>query len=83
MPLAVPNVRVDAAAVWVPGARVDVPGHDLCRVVRRREFDAALEGRTSRLVDWGARNEEVLADSVPRVEIVIWVMDKAVGMQHV
>jgi thymidylate synthase ThyX len=31
------------------------------------EFDASLEGRTARLVDWGARNEEVLADSVREV----------------
>jgi flavin-dependent dehydrogenase len=42
VPLTVPNVRVDAAAVWVPGARVDVPGRDLSRIVRRREFDAML-----------------------------------------
>ena len=33
----------------------------------RAEFDAALGGRVSRLVDWGARNEEVLADSVREV----------------
>lgn len=33
----------------------------------RAEFDADLGGRTSRLVDWGARNEEVLADAVREV----------------
>jgi len=31
------------------------------------EFDAGLDGRVSRLVDWGARNEEVLADAVREV----------------
>ncbi|MBX7245183.1 MAG: FAD-dependent thymidylate synthase [Candidatus Sumerlaeaceae bacterium] len=31
------------------------------------EFDAELNGATSRLVDWGARNEEVLAASVREV----------------
>jgi flavin-dependent dehydrogenase len=36
--------RVDAARITVPGGRVDVAGPDLCRVVRRREFDAALVG---------------------------------------
>lgn len=40
--LRVPDVRVDAARVNVPGGRVDVPGTALCRVIRRREFDAAL-----------------------------------------
>ena len=38
----VPHARVDAARVAVPGGRVEVAGSDLCRVVRRREFDAAL-----------------------------------------
>jgi thymidylate synthase ThyX len=33
----------------------------------RDEFDRSLEGRVSRLVDWGARNEEVLADAVREV----------------
>ena len=33
----------------------------------RAEFDASLAGRTALLVDWGARNEEVLADSVREV----------------
>jgi flavin-dependent dehydrogenase len=44
VPLAVPHVRVDAARVAVPGGRgrVTVRGEDLCRVVRRREFDAQL-----------------------------------------
>ena len=52
VPFAVPNVRVDEAAVWVPGARVTVPGHDLCRVVRRCDFDAALA--------WAARDRGAL-----------------------
>jgi flavin-dependent dehydrogenase len=38
----VPQARVDAAAVSVPGASLAVAGEDLCRVVRRREFDARL-----------------------------------------
>jgi len=33
----------------------------------RAEFDADLDGRISKLVDWGARNEEVLADAVREV----------------
>jgi len=33
----------------------------------REEFDASLAGGVSRLVDWGARNEEVLADAVREV----------------
>lgn len=40
--LDVPQVRVDAAAVVVPGGRVQVAGTDLCRVVRRRALDTAL-----------------------------------------
>ena len=44
VPFAVPHARVDAARVAVPGSIVDVPGPDLCRVVRRREFDALLAG---------------------------------------
>src|SRR5438046_9954980 len=42
IPLAVPHARVDAAGVAVPGRILAVGGSDLCRVVRRREFDAAL-----------------------------------------
>src|SRR5439155_425493 len=42
VPFAVPHARVDSAAVAVPGRRVAVAGSDLCRVVRRREFDARL-----------------------------------------
>ncbi len=38
----IPNVRVDRAAVFTPLGEVLVPGHDLCRVVRRAEFDASL-----------------------------------------
>jgi thymidylate synthase ThyX len=33
----------------------------------REEFDAALSGRTSKLIDWKIRNEEVLASSVREV----------------
>src|SRR5207245_132315 len=42
VPLAVPHARVDAAGVAVPGRTLAVGGSDLCRVVRRRELDAAL-----------------------------------------
>lgn len=38
----VPNVRVDTATVATPRGSVDVAGDDLCRVVRRAEFDAML-----------------------------------------
>src|SRR5882672_10617364 len=56
VPLAVPHARVDGAAIAVPGRRVPerrvrVPGSDLCRVVRRRELDAALA--------WAARDRGV------------------------
>ncbi len=44
VPFDVPQARVDAAGVAVPGAALAVPGDDLCRVVRRREFDARLAG---------------------------------------
>jgi menaquinone-9 beta-reductase len=40
--LEVPQARVDAARVAVPGREVAVASHDLCRVVRRRDFDALL-----------------------------------------
>jgi flavin-dependent thymidylate synthase len=33
----------------------------------RREFDAELSGRVSRLVDWKANNEEILASSVREI----------------
>ena len=42
VPFEVPQARVDRALVDVPGRRVAVEDRDLCRVVRRREFDAAL-----------------------------------------
>ena len=42
VPFTVPHARVDAARVAVPGRTVAVAGADLCRVVRRREFDACL-----------------------------------------
>lgn len=41
--LEVPQVRVDRADVGLPdGRRVRVEGRDICRVVRRRELDAAM-----------------------------------------
>ncbi len=43
----------------------DVPGAGARAF--RDEFDRTLEGRVSRLVDWGVRNEEVLADAVREV----------------
>ena len=49
---AVPNARVDAAAIAVPRRPVAIDGTDLCRVVRRREFDAALA--------WAARERGVV-----------------------
>lgn len=49
--LAIPAVPVDAAAVAVPGAALSVAGRDLCRVIRRRELDAALA--------WSARDRGV------------------------
>ncbi len=51
VPLAVPHARVDAAGVAVPGRTLAVGGSDLCRVVRRRELDAALA--------WAARERGV------------------------
>src|SRR3989475_8831563 len=51
VPFTVPHARVDSAAVAVPGRRVAVAGSDLCRVVRRREFDARLA--------WAARERGV------------------------
>src|SRR5262245_39429687 len=44
VPFDVPQARVDGAGVALPGASLVVPGDDLCRVVRRREFDARLAG---------------------------------------
>ncbi len=51
VPLAVPHARVDAAGVAVPGRTLAIAGSDLCRVVRRRELDAALA--------WAARERGV------------------------
>ena len=43
-------------------------GHAAARAAGfRDDFDRSLEGRVSRLVDWGSRNEEVLADAVREV----------------
>jgi flavin-dependent dehydrogenase len=49
--LAVPHARVDAAAVAIPRRAVAIGGSDLCRVVRRRDLDAALA--------WAARDRGV------------------------
>ena len=52
VPLTVPQARVDHAGVALPGGReLAVAGHDLCRVVRRRELDAHLA--------WTARDRGV------------------------
>ncbi|HVM96546.1 MAG TPA: FAD-dependent oxidoreductase, partial [Candidatus Acidoferrales bacterium] len=42
VPLTVPNALADRAHVEIPGSVVDYEGQELCRVVRRDEFDAAL-----------------------------------------
>jgi flavin-dependent dehydrogenase len=42
VPLSVPNVVVHRAAVEVPGRTVAYEGEELCRVVRRDEFDHSL-----------------------------------------
>jgi flavin-dependent dehydrogenase len=42
VPFDVPAAGVDTAGVRVPGRALAVAGRDLCRVVRRREFDARL-----------------------------------------
>ena len=52
VPFDAPHARVNAAGVAVPGAHaVALTGSDLCRVVRRREFDARLA--------WAARDRGV------------------------
>lgn len=51
VPLDVPHATVDRAGVGIPGRRLAVAGRDLCRVVRRREFDARLA--------WAARDRGV------------------------
>ena len=51
VPFAAPHARVDGAAVAVPGRGVHVKAPDLCRVVRRAEFDADLA--------WAARDRGV------------------------
>src|SRR5213593_4542342 len=59
VPFAVPHAPVDRAAVAVPGRQVRVDGEDLCRVVRRRDFDASLA--------WAARNRGVELHEAERV----------------
>jgi geranylgeranyl reductase family protein len=49
--LDVPHVRVGEARVDVPGARVAATASDLCRIVRRADFDARLA--------WAARDRGV------------------------
>jgi menaquinone-9 beta-reductase len=56
---AVPNARVDSAAIAVPRRTVVVNGTDLCRVVRRCEFDASLA--------WAARERGVVLHEEERV----------------
>lgn len=55
----VPCVRVDHAGVIVPAGRVAVDEPGLCRVVRRREFDARLA--------WAARDAGVALHEDTRV----------------
>jgi menaquinone-9 beta-reductase len=55
----VPHARVDAAGIAVPGRTLGVDGRDLCRVVRRREFDASLA--------WAARDRGVTLHEEERV----------------
>lgn len=62
VPFAVPHVRVDGAAVAVPGRDVRVASRDLCRVVRRDEFDARLA--------WAARDRGVELREETRVVAV-------------
>lgn len=59
VPLDVPQARVDRAAVAVPGRHVGVADDDLCRVVRRREFDARLA--------WAARSRGAVLREDTRV----------------
>ncbi len=42
VPLSVPNALVERASVEVPGRTVRYEGDELCRVIRRDEFDAML-----------------------------------------
>ncbi|HET9581680.1 MAG TPA: FAD-dependent thymidylate synthase [Gemmatimonadota bacterium] len=59
-----PEYRILTGANGGPAAN----GRAAARVETfRDEFDRSLEGRVSRLVDWGAKNEEVLADAVREV----------------
>jgi flavin-dependent dehydrogenase len=64
VPFDVPQARVDSAAVAVPGAApLSIAGDDLCRVVRRREFDARLA--------WAARDRGVELREDARVSAVV------------
>ncbi len=64
VPLDVPQARVDSAAVAVPGAApLSIAGDDMCRVVRRREFDARLA--------WAARDRGVELREDCRVTAIV------------
>ena len=57
----------EAEAVRGTTAGEDGRGAEARRRAFREEFDASLQERTSQLVDWPARNEETLAQSVREV----------------
>lgn len=61
VPLDVPNVRVDRARVFVPGATVEIDAADVCRVIRRDAFDAAL-ARAARRRDVEVRERVRVVD---------------------
>jgi flavin-dependent dehydrogenase len=57
--LDVPSAPVDVAGIAVPGAQLSIAARGLCRVIRRRELDAALA--------WAARDRGVELCSDARV----------------
>jgi geranylgeranyl reductase family protein len=59
--LRVPHVMVHRARVAVPGRTVDVEGRELCAVVRRDEFDAALLAAAKAVGTEVREDEKVLA----------------------
>lgn len=61
--LDVPHATVDEARIDVPGSTVAIGGHDLCRVVRRAEFDARLA--------WAARDRGVTLREDERVVALV------------
>jgi menaquinone-9 beta-reductase len=60
VPLAVPNVAVQRALVDVPGRSVRYEDGELCRVVRRDEFDASLATACAQRGITLNQNEKVL-----------------------